>query len=429
MRFGRGKFLIQNVVSIPSVTAGALATINFEGIYNMQRNNGTWFNIGANFPTGRYVFEAISAGGTAKSSAFTVRNINCSNENYAIQNDGIHNLGGGTSPLINAGFVKFESDSVNGAAAPFVCERCFNQYMWRGVHLVGETWYIIIRDFYVGELNVPNKADSYILLEPGTGHDASNGMPKLCTFEDVHISTISHLKNAVVLSGGYHRVLNLTIDGGTYSDCVVGFKMCFSTIVYSIFTEDLFNEGTMQSVYQFDTLDPNGNAGAAGYTTYNNQIYEIQGNVGGGVPSIKFINSPFRNYIRAFAYWGSLLTVNDAGAGSRNVIELIEGQQATASASTKITSTNNIIELRDSRTGAKNAGVSVQSGTGSATTFNIAHGLFTTPTNARVTPGSLAASASFYVTLGSTNITLTYASAPANATNNLTWYWDASVYP
>ena len=85
------------------------------------------------------------------------------------------------------------------------------------------------------------------------------------------------------------------------------------------------------------------------------------------------------------------------------------------------------MKIVDNRVGASNSGTSIQSGTGSATTFNIAHGLFTTPSNAVVTPGSSAANSAFYVTLGVTNITLNYTSAPASGTNNMTWYWRASI--
>ncbi|WP_425401266.1 hypothetical protein [Algiphilus sp.] len=71
-------------------------------------------------------------------------------------------------------------------------------------------------------------------------------------------------------------------------------------------------------------------------------------------------------------------------------------------------------------------GTDTQSGNGAATTFNVAHGLGNTPTSVNVTPRSTAASEKFWVSsLTSTNIVLTYASAPASATDNLVWDFQA----
>ena len=67
------------------------------------------------------------------------------------------------------------------------------------------------------------------------------------------------------------------------------------------------------------------------------------------------------------------------------------------------------------------------SGTGAQVAFNIPHGLTGTPTSARVTAGSAAASGAFYVTTTSTNIVVTYTAAPASGTNNVVLNWSASL--
>lgn len=75
-----------------------------------------------------------------------------------------------------------------------------------------------------------------------------------------------------------------------------------------------------------------------------------------------------------------------------------------------------------------NSGSDTQSGDGADTTFTIAHGLISAPSYANVQPGSADARADhFHVTVDATNITITYANAPASGTNNLTWYWEARV--
>jgi hypothetical protein len=92
---------------------------------------------------------------------------------------------------------------------------------------------------------------------------------------------------------------------------------------------------------------------------------------------------------------------------------------------------------RDSERTARR-GVSIQSGNGSTTVFNIAHGVKdyveagtttnVTPKFFDAKPRSSAANAAYTITATSTNIVLTYAVAPANAANNLTWQWEARQY-
>lgn len=72
-----------------------------------------------------------------------------------------------------------------------------------------------------------------------------------------------------------------------------------------------------------------------------------------------------------------------------------------------------------------NSGQVTLSGTGSATAFTIAHGLASTPSSVRVTPGSAAAATPFYVTSDATNITVTFTTAPASGTNNVVLNWNA----
>lgn len=75
-----------------------------------------------------------------------------------------------------------------------------------------------------------------------------------------------------------------------------------------------------------------------------------------------------------------------------------------------------------------NKGSETQSGDGSTATFTIAHGLDDTPSYVSVDPGSADANGDFHVSsVDGTNIELTYSSAPASGTDNLTWYWRAEV--
>jgi hypothetical protein len=87
--------------------------------------------------------------------------------------------------------------------------------------------------------------------------------------------------------------------------------------------------------------------------------------------------------------------------------------------------TNKIIN--DTQTPFTNGGTATFSGNGSNKVFTIAHGLASAPTKVLVTAGSDAAKGDFYVTADATNITVTYATAPASGTNNVVLNWYAEV--
>lgn len=73
------------------------------------------------------------------------------------------------------------------------------------------------------------------------------------------------------------------------------------------------------------------------------------------------------------------------------------------------------------------SGVGTFNGTGAQTAFNITHGMGLTPTVRIVTPGSTDAKGDAFVTVSSTQITVTFGTAPPNGTNNvvLAWYAEA----
>lgn len=76
----------------------------------------------------------------------------------------------------------------------------------------------------------------------------------------------------------------------------------------------------------------------------------------------------------------------------------------------------------------RNSGTATFSGDGTTTTFQIAHGLGSIPTNYFVQPLSSDAQSSTYnVSVDATYITITYTTAPAGGTDNLKFYWYAEV--
>ena len=75
----------------------------------------------------------------------------------------------------------------------------------------------------------------------------------------------------------------------------------------------------------------------------------------------------------------------------------------------------------------ENSGEYITSGDGTTTQFSIPHGLVSTPSRVLVTPCSLDATGTMYVTVDSTNIYVNYSTAPPTGTNNVCLYWWAEV--
>jgi hypothetical protein len=72
-----------------------------------------------------------------------------------------------------------------------------------------------------------------------------------------------------------------------------------------------------------------------------------------------------------------------------------------------------------------NGGRATFNGTGAQTAFSTPHLLAFTPDHITVTPGSSDARGDYYATADATNVTVTYATAPASGTGNVVLNWRA----
>lgn len=79
------------------------------------------------------------------------------------------------------------------------------------------------------------------------------------------------------------------------------------------------------------------------------------------------------------------------------------------------------------RDAAQNGGTATFSGNGVLTSFAIPHKLQATPRIVHVNPAAVAANGISFVTADATNVTVTYAVAPANASNNVVLWWEAKL--
>jgi hypothetical protein len=210
----------------------------------------------------------------------------------------------------------------------------------------------------------------------------------------------------------------------------------FSSTVNRVQLIDLSgHDGSINPNFQapitFDNNDPDDEVPFDNYYCYNNNLRDI------AVPlvttattpkSIKFINSPFRNDIEIYGYFGNVPVIDDAAAGIENQIFVIHGQRTSANTSVVVTSTNSLVKIVDKRPGAFNRGFQTSSGNGSTTSFSWNHGCWTTPVNYYVRAVTKDAMGSFETTVSSTQITVTYPIAPPSGSSNLKFSWYASLY-
>lgn len=123
--------------------------------------------------------------------------------------------------------------------------------------------------------------------------------------------------------------------------------------------------------------------------------------------------------------------VESADSGTRSRIRVngnVGGNVAAAwTGFTPVDGRGNVFYNGSATVQTSASGKSTQSGNGATTAFTIAHGLSTTPSTVRVTPGHSASAILFYVTADATNITVTFSSAPASASNNVVLNWAAEV--
>jgi len=156
-----------------------------------------------------------------------------------------------------------------------------------------------------------------------------------------------------------------------------------------------------------------------------------------GTGSLVFHNSPtfagIVTFPTGFVISGGLNSSLVRGDGS-----VVNVNTFISSTPTNVITNNNasiatgdtVVQIAGKAQGQINAikgtvGSSTQSGTGAATSFNIAHGLGAIPTYFSAVANNAATSNIQYITADATNITVFYSVAPANGTNNLTWKWFA----
>jgi hypothetical protein len=150
-------------------------------------------------------------------------------------------------------------------------------------------------------------------------------------------------------------------------------------------------------------------------TVVGNQVYRYAGTTGFKALLEKTVGASGVGYVRNIAVMGNVgrnMHAFAVGLAADDQVEALGNHFLRQSDGTRFSTS------RSARATAV--------GDGAATAFSWAHGLSGTPRSVRVTPSSAAASEKHHVTADATNVTVTFAAAPANAAA-LSFDWSAEV--
>lgn len=410
--FSGDNFQIDDPLDIATVAVTSVKPIYIFGVPTTQRTTGTVLEATSSFPTNRAIIETSGAtDGSDKTAQLYIRGLAFASTQI---------------PTLNVNGIKFDVDSVRVQRA-LTIKDCFFQYMYKGINLIGGIWWSLFDNIHFSAFNASYIGHSDILLERGTHAGAANVWPKYNMFSNINVlRNPGELPSSLnIQDGSYNTFINYTIDGWKLTDCAWLFQNAHT---FSVSSNTMYNPSFIDP----QLPSPNNTRAAIvfdGAGVLDNHVYC------GSIPrnrtySVAFVNSPVRNMVEAKGYWGEALAINDAGAGADNTVTVLTGQEtSTTPAKPTITGAAGLIKIIDRRKGFAIDGLSAtQSGNGSTTVFNIAHGLYAAPLYADAKPYTTDSLGSFTTTSDATNVILTYSVPPPSGTNNLRWYWRADCY-
>jgi hypothetical protein len=307
-------------------------------------------------------------------------------------------------------------------------------------------------DFCVGALiegnTVKDTANAVNIIANGTIDSGESTRVVNNYFETLHSTAIGDLGVERCFIAADAATKNVVISGNTFGD-----KGAAGTISINVLAPNCSVFGNC-----FATTSPATAIYAAGakLVVFGNNIPPITGATG-GIIRVEGDNSVISNNVVAAGAGDTGSTAIRVAASNCNVSDnhvMPSGSSNNngifvASGSNNVVQNNDIVSastggLSDSGTntiksgnswGSSAAGVkagrargrSTQSGDGATVAFTIAHGLYTTPTSMVVTPGHADSRGDFHVTADATNITVTYNTAPASASDNVVLNWVAET--
>jgi len=419
--FSPDDFPLAVPIDIPTSTTPK--PLGLFGVYPVTRDYGTIFSATAAFPTNRYLFE--TSGATDGSNKWAML--------YMKDVGGLNLLQFSSA---NIGFLKYDIDKP--VVRSLQMENIYGQYLWRGIHLLGATWWNVFNNLHFEDFNTSFVGDTDILLEKGSHTSAINPWPKNNIFIDLFPFHTGNVNNYIrITEGGYNVFSRFMNEAGTSAKVL---DACISLSGTS--STNPSHNNTFDNAMLLDLTtnpSPDNRTGAItlnGAWVYDNKFTNLR--LLKNKHHIAIIGGAFRNHMEVAGYWGNALDVDNVGCGDYNTIKIFPGSwdgttTPYGNAPTKpilsgSATENARIMIIDERNRTKVTGVSTQSGNASTTAFNIAHGLAMTPLTYSIEKQSADAIGEPVVTATSTNIVITYPVAPPTGTNNLTWVWSANIY-
>jgi hypothetical protein len=369
-------------------------------------NGGTRLVADACWPDSRYFFE-LNRGSSEVINGFVWI------ENFSAT------IGNAPQPT-KVGFLKLESGNLNLGRNYHIARNLFLEYMWRGIHIRGMTWWGVFEN--IRELHSSSaftQGDSFILIEDAEIVDPLvNPSPKASIFQNI---------TATSGDGTYNSFLKLRDHGyGTFRDMFIDGKFFYDAVI-DIDGNLGVSKNYFENISLLDLEYPASKTTQASLLLRGNGVYD---NV---FRQCHFPNYPEAvvlsgsgvqdNKIEIDAIWGTALSkVTDTTADPTNTIE-IYGRSNPNVAHGKITHVGGTSRIIDKRRGAQKSGTAVVSD-GST----VSHGLFATPLWVMV---QSRIAGEFVSVTGRTSTTFTVAirtNKGAPGTSSQIIDWQAGVY-
>src|SRR5688500_2699450 len=193
-------FELNNPISLPLSTSATRKSVVFNGWVSESRNWGTRLHPSATFPTQRYVIEGLGVDGSASVPEFKMNGfmLYC-HPDFARALAGTAINGGGT--VIDCGGIKLEFDTV--AAMATSVRNVVTQYLWRGLHIIGKSWYNWFENIMFRDANSTFSGNADLILENGNHTvDTTNPTPKVNHFKNLKALHTGELDYGILMRSG-----------------------------------------------------------------------------------------------------------------------------------------------------------------------------------------------------------------------------------
>ena len=335
------------------ITFADWARVRIKGELSYSSSASTVLRVDSTFPDSRYVFECVRQDPTKTNAIIDIEDIYMWNPNWS---------------SVKAGFLYWAGPSSGYHGGPKV-RRCVAHYAWRGVHVKGEAYGMVIEDFTYLAAATSFTADAVIAIEkdPSLNWIATSWIHRLFVFVG------GKLSNAIRIDGSSIHARDVMVLGGAivgnsdnFSDAVIRLGKdygAWTNYLDGIHISDVSGEQTALILDGVDASNP---------LTRNNRVVFASM----VAKYVRFRNSAYNNTVIVRQSPDGTPTIDDAEAGPGNTVIVEPGSRLwSQSEAGKIAAAKcRVIDLRP---GASAAGAAtIPAGSTSAT---VNHGLLAAP--------------------------------------------------